>query len=66
VNSPYPIGSRSRRERGAGGRRYLTQGFLVARLTDDAKVAYDVREAQLGAEILRELERRVLMEVADR
>src|SRR5205807_2832856 len=44
----------------------LTREFLVEELTADAQSAYDAREEDLGAEVLRELERRVLLSVLDR
>ncbi|HZZ96985.1 MAG TPA: preprotein translocase subunit SecA [Jatrophihabitantaceae bacterium] len=51
----------------AGGERNdLTREFLVEELVADAQAAYDAREEDLGAEVLRELERRVLLSVLDR
>jgi preprotein translocase subunit SecA len=50
----------------AGGRSQITQDMLVAELTADAQLAYDRREEQLGAEVMRELERRVVLSVLDR
>jgi len=51
----------------AGGEKAdLTREFLVEELVADAEAAYDVREEDLGAEVLRELERRVLLSVIDR
>ena len=51
----------------AGGERAdLTREFLIEELTADAQAAYDAREQDLGAEVLRELERRVLLSVLDR
>ena len=44
----------------------LTPEFLTEELRADAQVAYDAREASLGAEATRELERRVVLSVADR
>jgi preprotein translocase subunit SecA len=49
-----------------GDRSGLTQDFLVERLTEDAHAAYDKREEQLGSEVMRELERRVVLSVLDR
>ena len=40
--------------------------FLVEELTADAQAAYDQREERLGAEVMRELERRVVLSVLDR
>ncbi|MDT4937204.1 MAG: preprotein translocase subunit SecA, partial [Pseudonocardiales bacterium] len=51
----------------AGGEKTdLTREFLLEELTADAQSAYDAREEDLGAEVLRELERRVLLSVLDR
>ena len=43
-----------------------TQDELVAAFLDDAQQAYDQREEALGADVMRELERRVLLTVLDR
>jgi preprotein translocase subunit SecA len=53
-------------EAAAGSRDALTAGLLTDRLLDDAKAAYDQREFDLGSEVMRELERRVLLSVLDR
>ncbi|MBD9698968.1 preprotein translocase subunit SecA [Flavimobilis sp. GY10621] len=50
----------------AGGRELLSSELLSAELKGDARVAYATREAQLGAENVRELERRVVLSVLDR
>src|SRR5207244_5107737 len=50
----------------AGGDDGLTQDMLVAELTADAQVAYDRREEAIGAESMREFERRVVLSVLDR
>ena len=50
----------------AGGRSDLTQDMLVRELVADAQLAYDGREQQLGDELTRELERRVVLSVVDR
>ena len=51
----------------AGGDRTALSGeFLDERLRADAHTAYDQREEELGPEVLRELERRVLLSVVDR
>ena len=44
----------------------LTHEFLTAELQTDAEAAYDRREAELGPEVMRELERRVVLSVLDR
>jgi preprotein translocase subunit SecA len=50
----------------AGGRAGISADLLLAELTSDAQVAYDRREAVLGEEVTRELERRVVLSVLDR
>jgi preprotein translocase subunit SecA len=49
-----------------GDRSAVTADLLLAELTSDAQVAYDRREAGLGEEVTRELERRVVLSVLDR
>jgi preprotein translocase subunit SecA len=53
-------------EEEAGGAEALDAEFLVARIREDAQAAYDKREAQIGSEPMRELERQVLLSVFDR
>jgi preprotein translocase subunit SecA len=53
-------------EASGGGRTGLTAEFLVEELKTDAQAAYDHREEQLGSEVTRELERRVVLSVLDR
>ncbi len=53
-------------EEAGGETSALDSEFLVAKLKSDAHDAYDRREAELGAEALRELERQVLLSVIDR
>ncbi|MDT4943340.1 MAG: preprotein translocase subunit SecA [Pseudonocardiales bacterium] len=53
-------------EQAGGAKTDLTREFLLEELTADAQAAYDAREEDLGAEVLRELERRVLLSVLDR
>ncbi|MDR3201725.1 MAG: SEC-C domain-containing protein [Bifidobacteriaceae bacterium] len=50
----------------AGGLGLVTEEMLVRELLADARLAYQAREEQLGAEALRQLERRVLLSVLDR
>src|SRR5690606_330687 len=50
----------------AGGLDRLDAATLRRTVVDDALAAYDKREAELGAEIMRELERRVVLSVLDR
>ena len=53
-------------EEEAGGREDLDRDELIERLQADAQAAYDRREAEVGEEVMRELERRVLLSVLDR
>ncbi|MFI0367246.1 preprotein translocase subunit SecA [Actinomadura sp. 1N219] len=39
---------------------------LAAKIREDAQAAYDKRDEELGAEVMRELERRVVLNVLDR
>ncbi|TMQ90239.1 preprotein translocase subunit SecA [Actinomadura soli] len=39
---------------------------LAAKIRDDAQAAYDKRDEELGSEVMRELERRVVLNVLDR
>ena len=50
----------------AGGRDRLTAAMLAEELRSDAQVAYTAREEQIGADAMRELERRVVLSVLDR
>jgi preprotein translocase subunit SecA len=49
-----------------GGREGLSGEILLDLITDDALAAYARREAELGSEVMRELERRVVLSVLDR
>jgi preprotein translocase subunit SecA len=49
-----------------GDQSSLTADVLKAELLDDVHRAYEEREATLGSEVMRELERRVLLSVLDR
>jgi preprotein translocase subunit SecA len=53
-------------EQAGGHKADLTREFLTEELVADAQAAYDAREEDLGPEVLRELERRVLLSVLDR
>ncbi len=53
-------------ESAAGGRAGLSREALVADLQKDIQKAYDAREAEVGEEVMRELERRVILSVLDR
>ncbi|MDF9717570.1 preprotein translocase subunit SecA [Nocardioides sp. ChNu-99] len=50
----------------AGGRAGMSREDLAADLAKDALAAYDAREAEVGGEVVRELERRVVLTVLDR
>ncbi|MCW2817911.1 MAG: protein translocase subunit secA, partial [Marmoricola sp.] len=63
----YPVStSLATIEEQAGGRDGLDRDELAAELKADAQAAYDAREEQFGPEVMRELERRVLLSVLDR
>ncbi len=63
----YPVGfTAAELEEESGGRSGITRELLLERLRDDARGAYARREAELGSEVLRELERRVILSVLDR
>ncbi len=63
----YPVSKTLKEiEQEAGGRDGLTREGLIADLKADAQAAYDAREAQFGGEVMRELERRVVLSVLDR
>ena len=63
----YPISfSVSDLESEAGGRTGLDQDFLAQRIVDDIFKAYGEREEKLVSDVLRELERKVLLSVLDR
>ena len=53
-------------EKEAGGRANLERDELIERLRADAHEAYGRREQEVGSEVMRELERRVLLSVLDR
>ena len=53
-------------EEAGGDKAGLTQDFLVEAFIADASAAYDRREELLGADAMRELERRVVLSVLDR
>jgi preprotein translocase subunit SecA len=53
-------------EKEAGGPGNLDRDELIEALKKDAHAAYDNREAEVGDEVMRELERRVLLSVLDR
>jgi len=49
-----------------GDKAGLDRDEIIAALKDDAQAAYDRREEQVGEEVMRELERQVLLSVLDR
>ena len=49
-----------------GGAANVDRDELIQELQKDAQAAYDAREAEVGEEVMRELERRVLLSVLDR
>jgi preprotein translocase subunit SecA len=50
----------------AGARAGLDTDFIVAQVVEDCKNAYAKREESLGENVMRELERKVLLSVLDR
>ena len=67
MKTVYPIGLRHQDlEREAGGRDGLDRETLIDDLKADAHKAYDNRETEVGVEVMRELERQVLLSVLDR
>ncbi|HET6153473.1 MAG TPA: preprotein translocase subunit SecA [Marmoricola sp.] len=63
----YPISLRYQDlEEGAGGRDGMDRAELLEALQADAQAAYNRREEEIGEEVMRELERRVLLSVLDR
>ncbi|MBT2395671.1 preprotein translocase subunit SecA [Streptomyces sp. ISL-100] len=53
-------------EEAAGDRAGITAEFIAESIKDDIYEQYAEREAQLGSDIMRELERRVVLSVLDR
>jgi len=49
-----------------GGRDGVSKDFLVEKVIEDLRAQYDVREADVTEEVMRELERRVVLSVLDR
>jgi preprotein translocase subunit SecA len=63
----YPISfTVSDLESEVGGRTGLDQEFLAHRIVTDILEAYEKREAELGSNVIRELERKILLSVLDR
>ena len=67
LKATYPISFKVEDiEAEVGGRTGLDTDFLSAKVLDDIFAAYAKREQDLGAEVLRELERKILLSVLDR
>ncbi|MBF4762919.1 preprotein translocase subunit SecA [Nocardioides islandensis] len=63
----WPVGVDLRvLEKEAGDVANIDRDHLIEVLTKDAHEAYDRREAEVGSEVMRELERRVVLSVLDR
>jgi preprotein translocase subunit SecA len=63
---PVSVSVEELEEASGGDRAGLTGEFITEELKADANAAYDLREQTLGAEVMRELERRVVLSVLDR
>jgi preprotein translocase subunit SecA len=63
---PVSVSVAELEEASGGDRAGLTGEFITEELKADANAAYDRREETLGAEVVRELERRVVLSVLDR
>jgi preprotein translocase subunit SecA len=50
----------------AGSRSGLDAEYLIAAIIEDSQSAYTLREQTLGSDVMRELERKVLLSVLDR
>ncbi|WP_214107617.1 preprotein translocase subunit SecA [Acrocarpospora catenulata] len=64
----YPVGITVEQlvEEAGGSRDDLDPVFIGTRMKADALAAYDRREAELSSQVMRELERRVILSVIDR
>jgi preprotein translocase subunit SecA len=63
----YPIGIEiSEVLEAAGSRAKLTKAWLIEEILSDARIAYENRTKEVGEEVMRELERRVMLSVIDR
>ncbi|GAA2138604.1 preprotein translocase subunit SecA [Actinomadura napierensis] len=65
----YPIGltvDQLVEDEAGGDISGLDAETLAEKIRDDAQAAYDKREEELGSEVMRELERRVVLSVLDR
>ena len=63
----YPVGVTIDQltEEEGGERSFLTADAIAERMRADAQAGYERRESELSAEVLRELERRVVLSVLD-
>ena len=67
VKSIYPISfSVEDLIASAGSRSALDADFITAKIIEDCEKAYAAREESVGSEVMRELERKVLLSVLDR
>ena len=68
LSTLYPVGVTIEdiEDSSGGGRSGITQEYLVGELQADAQSKYDEREEALGSDVMRELERRVVLSVLDR
>ncbi|MEY4944908.1 MAG: preprotein translocase subunit SecA [Actinomycetota bacterium] len=63
----YPIGIEIAEVlEAAGSRAKLTRNWLIEEILSDARIAYANRTKEVGEEVMRELERRVMLSVIDR
>ncbi len=67
LGTVYPVGiTPAEIAAQVGGESAITPAVLLEQLTSDAQHAYDAREEQVGADVLREVERKVVLQVLDR
>ena len=67
LKSIYPVGLESSElVEAVGSRAKLTRAWLVEEIVSDARIAYRKRTEEVGEELMRELERRVMLSVIDR
>ncbi len=63
----YPVGvTESDVAAAAGGEGAITPEVLLEQLTSDAQHAYDEREQTVGEDLMRDVERRIVLQVLDR
>ncbi len=63
----YPVGVTIDQlvEEEGGERSYLSTDNIAVRMQEDAQAAYDRREEDLGADVMRDIERRIVLSVLD-